>query len=198
MLCSVVLFVPIQNCLLKLWILLDILIGALGWGSAHRKPGTYTEQHNTQKRGHMSVPGAGFEPMIPVFELSEIARPLGSVLSCSDPTVFLRTLCSPFEMTGHVPHPSRGVPGKIHRAWLGYRLDNRDSIPGKGKVVNFLFVTAVPRPALGPTLPPRQRVSHSLTPGVKRQEREANLSPPSSAGVKNEWSPIRLHGVVRS
>jgi hypothetical protein len=51
--------------------------------------------------------------------------------------------------------------------------------------------------------------------GVKRQEREADHSPPSSAGVKNEWSytsappyvfkvlclvkhRIRLHGVVFS
>jgi hypothetical protein len=40
-------------------------------------------------------------------------------------------------------------------------------------------------------------------PGVKRQGREADHSPPSSAEVKNAWSyisisPIRLHGVVFS
>jgi hypothetical protein len=39
--------------------------------------------------------------------------------------------------------------------------------------------------------------------GVKRPEREADHSPPSSAEVKNAWSytstpPIRLHGVVLS
>jgi hypothetical protein len=40
-------------------------------------------------------------------------------------------------------------------------------------------------------------------PGVKRPEREADHSPPSSAEVKNAWSyttasPIRLHGVMLS
>jgi hypothetical protein len=29
-----------------------------------------------------------------------------------------------------------------------------------------------------------------ISPGVKRPEREANSSPPSSAGVKKEWSCI--------
>jgi hypothetical protein len=43
----------------------------------------------------------------------------------------------------------------------------------------------------------------ALTPGVKRPEREAKHSPPSSAEVKNAWSytsthPIRLRGVVLS
>jgi hypothetical protein len=32
------------------------------------KPLTYTGQHNTQKRGHISMPRAGFEPVIPVLE----------------------------------------------------------------------------------------------------------------------------------
>jgi len=45
----------------------------------------------------------------------------------------------------------------------------------------FLFTTA-PRPALGPTQPPLQRI-----PGVKRPGREADRSPPSSAEVKNAW-----------
>jgi hypothetical protein len=40
-------------------------------------------------------------------------------------------------------------------------------------------------------------------PGVKRQGREADHSPPSSADIKNAWSytstpPIRLHDVVLS
>jgi hypothetical protein len=40
-------------------------------------------------------------------------------------------------------------------------------------------------------------------PGVKRPEREADHSPPSSVEVKNEWSytftpPVRLHCVVLS
>jgi hypothetical protein len=44
----------------------------------------------------------------------------------------------------------------------------------------FLFTTA----ALGPTQPPIQRVSGALSLGIKRPEREADHSPPSSAEVK--------------
>jgi len=40
----------------------------LDGGSARRKATTYTGEHNTQKRGHTSMPRAGFEIMIPVFE----------------------------------------------------------------------------------------------------------------------------------
>jgi len=41
-----------------------------------------------------------------------------------------------------------------------------------------------------------------LSPGVKRQGREVDPSPPSSDEVKKEWSytstpPIRLHGLDR-
>jgi hypothetical protein len=66
----------------------------------------------------------------------------------------------------------------------------------------FLFTTAS-RTALWPTQPPAQWVAGAFSLGVKRPEREANHSPPSSAEVK-EWvelylhSPIRLHGVVLS
>jgi hypothetical protein len=64
----------------------------------------------------------------------------------------------------------------------------------------FLFTTAS-RTALGPTQPPIQWVPGTLSLRVKRQGREADHTPPSSAEVKNEWSytstsPIRLHGVV--
>jgi hypothetical protein len=66
----------------------------------------------------------------------------------------------------------------------------------------FLFTTAS-RTALGPTQPPIQWVPGTLSLRVKRQGREADHSPPSSAEVKNVWSytstpPIRLHGVVLS
>jgi hypothetical protein len=66
----------------------------------------------------------------------------------------------------------------------------------------FLFTT-VSRTALGPTQPPMQWVPGALSLGVKRPEREADHSPPSSAEVKNAWSytstpPIRRHGVVLS
>jgi hypothetical protein len=66
----------------------------------------------------------------------------------------------------------------------------------------FLFAT-VSRTALGPTQPHIQWVQGDLSLGVKRQGREADHSPPSSAEVKNAWSytctpPIRLNGVVFS
>jgi hypothetical protein len=49
--------------------------------------------------------------------------------------------------------------------------------------------------------PPIQCVPGALSLVVKRPEREADHSPPSSAEVKNAWSyistpPIRIHGVV--
>jgi hypothetical protein len=53
----------------------------------------------------------------------------------------------------------------------------------------FLFTTES-RTALGPIQPPIQRVLGALFLGVKRPEREADHSPPSSAEVKNEWSYI--------
>jgi len=57
--------------------------------------------------------------------------------------------------------------------------------------------------ALGPTQPPIQWAKRALSLGVKRKEREANHSPPSSAEVKECMelylrSPVRLHGVVLS
>jgi hypothetical protein len=67
---------------------------------------------------------------------------------------------------------------------------------------NFLS-TASSRPALGPTQPPIHWVPGSLSLGVKRPDREADNSHPSSAEVKNAWSyasslPTRLRGVVLS
>jgi hypothetical protein len=49
----------------------------------------------------------------------------------------------------------------------------------------FFFATAS-RPALRPTQPPSQWVSGTLLPGVKRPEREAEHSRPSSAEIKSE------------
>jgi hypothetical protein len=65
----------------------------------------------------------------------------------------------------------------------------------------FLFTTAS-RTALGPTQPPIQWVPGALSLGLKRQGREADHSPPSSAEVKEAWSYtstplIRLYGVVK-
>jgi hypothetical protein len=67
---------------------------------------------------------------------------------------------------------------------LGYRLDDRDSrvrfFEGLGI---FLFTTAS-RTSLGPTQPPIQRVSGTVSLGIKRPGREADHSPPSTAEVK--------------
>jgi len=40
-------------------------------GSANRKAFIYTEQHNGEKLGYISMPGKVFEPVIPVFESSK-------------------------------------------------------------------------------------------------------------------------------
>jgi hypothetical protein len=65
---------------------------------------------------------------------------------------------------------------------LDYGPDDRgfDSLRGLGI---FLFTTAS-RGALGPTQPPIQWIPRTVSLIVKRPEREADHSPPSSAEVK--------------
>jgi hypothetical protein len=63
-----------------------------------------------------------------------------------------------------------------------YGLDDRGSISGRGKA--FLF-SITSRKSLRPTKPPIQWAQGVLSPGVKRQEREAEHSPPSNAEIKN-------------
>jgi hypothetical protein len=48
---------------------------------------------------------------------------------------------------------------------------------------------------LGSTLPPIQWVPAALSPGVKRQEREANHSPPTSAKIKKMWIYTPLYAL---
>jgi hypothetical protein len=78
------------------------------------------------------------------------------------------------------------------------RPRGRSSSPGG--INNFHFSISS-RPALGSIQPPIQWVPGDISPGVKRHEREADHSPPTSAEVKKTWihyihSPIRLHSVV--
>jgi hypothetical protein len=47
---------------------LDIWLDSLAGGSARRKASTDTGQHNTETRGHTSMPRAGFETAISMFE----------------------------------------------------------------------------------------------------------------------------------
>jgi hypothetical protein len=64
------------------------------------------------------------------------------------------------------------------------RQRNRSSSPGRVK--NFHFSISS-RPALGPTQPPIHWAPGALSSGVKRQGREADHSPPTSAQVKKTW-----------
>jgi hypothetical protein len=80
---------------------------------------------------------------------------------------------------------------------MGYGLNGQGFIPSRGKI--FLFSTAS-RPAMGPTQPPIKWVLGDFL-GVKRPQREANHSPPTSAEVKYGGTipplpPGGLHGIV--
>jgi hypothetical protein len=70
--------------------------------------------------------------------------------------------------------------------WAGYGLDGWGSIPDKGKCLIFFIAS---RTALEPTQPLIQWISAILSARVKRQVREADRSPPSSAKVA--WSLIK-------
>jgi hypothetical protein len=77
-------------------------------------------------------------------------------------------------------------PGQLSGMALGYEMDDRGFESRQGLRI-FLYTTAS-RPVLGPTQPPVQWVTGALSLGIKRQDREADHSPPSSAEVKNGWS----------
>jgi hypothetical protein len=64
----------------------------------------------------------------------------------------------------------------------GYRLDGRGPVPGRDKILLF---STTSRPSLGPTQPPIHWVPGAISLRLKRQGREADHSPPSSAEVKN-------------
>jgi hypothetical protein len=63
-------------------------------------------------------------------------------------------------------------------SWLGHGLDDKGSIPGKGREGIFLFASSY------------QMGTEAFSLGVKRPGRESDHSPPSSAEVKNAWSYI--------
>jgi hypothetical protein len=79
--------------------------------------------------------------------------------------------------------------------------DSSVGIATRLRAGNFSHHTV--RLARGLTQPPIHRIPGVLSLGVKRQVREADHSPSSSAKVKNAWiytfiPPIRHHGVVLS
>jgi hypothetical protein len=84
------------------------------------------------------------------------------------PRLFKR--CLPFRCTGQNPvRTSHSRDSSRYSDGLG---------DGLGKI--FLF-SAVPRPPLGPTQLPTQWVPRAVSPGIKRQRREADHSPLHSA-----------------
>jgi hypothetical protein len=88
---------------------------------------------------------------------------------------------------------SRGSRAGIPTA---YWLDG-DRVPSGSRI----FSTS-PRPALGATQPPIQRVPWALSLGVKRPSLESDHLPPNSSETKKTGintstpPPIRLHGLV--
>jgi hypothetical protein len=57
-----------------------------------------------------------------------------------------------------------------------------------GAIMGFFHFSTASKLALRPTRPPIQWIPGSLSPSFKRPGREADLSLPSSAEVKNAWS----------
>jgi hypothetical protein len=79
----------------------------------------------------------------------------------------------------------RGRDSSVGTA-TGYGLDDQgDGSSSTSSVKNFHFSISS-RPALGSTQPPIKWVP-GLFPGVKRQGREADHSPPTSAEVMKMW-----------
>jgi hypothetical protein len=126
----------------------------------------------------------------------EAARP--SLVSCLQMFIqHIHSYSSYLEVISYI----RAVIAQLVQHWATgrtIRVLGFDSWQGLGI---FLFTT-VSRMALGLTQP-IQWVPGALSLGVKRPEREADHSPPSSAKVRNAWSytstpPLRLHGVVLS
>jgi hypothetical protein len=118
------------------------------------------------------------------WEASSVHWDCSGVLPGSKPgTIYVQILASWCRHTKQIPDNYQQFP---HFCYLVYGLDDRGSITGWDRNL-FLFAIAVSRPALGPTQPPVQWVSGTLSPGVKRPEREADHSPSSSEEVKNTW-----------
>jgi hypothetical protein len=87
-----------------------------------------------------------------------------------------------------VSHPEQGVyslPSVLNCLYF-FVTDCISSLSLQAQEI-FLF-PRTSRSLMGPTQRPIQSVSTAFSPEVKRPGREADHSPPSSVGVKNEWS----------
>jgi hypothetical protein len=106
-------------------------------------------------------------------------------LQVSETANFTEQIIIALSLSTHIAE----VPGSNLSGDTGYpdwgtgygfgRPRGRSSSPCRGKIFHF---STSSRPNLGPTQPPIQWV-----PGVKRPEREADHSPPTSAEVKIMW-----------
>jgi hypothetical protein len=125
---------------------MDIWYDSLDGGSARRKASTYTGQHNKEKRGHTSMPRAGFEPTIPMFERPKTVRASDhAAIGTGNTKCFsLKKKCKIYLY-------------QVSRFYLTY------------------FITAF-RLAMGSTQPPIQWVLGALSLRVKRLGREADHS----------------------
>jgi hypothetical protein len=85
----------------------------------------------------------------------------------------------------HVIFQGAGTALSVQR--LDYRLDDEKLGFSSRQGRTILLTTVTSRPALGPTQSPIQWV-----PGIKRQYREADPSPPLSAEVKNDGAILPL------
>jgi hypothetical protein len=75
----------------------------------------------------------------------------------------------------------------------GYGMDGTSSV-----LCLAIFFSSAQHPALGPTQPPNQCMPGRISPGVKRPERLAHHSPPSSFEVKSGGAILPLpHASLR-
>jgi hypothetical protein len=120
-----------------------------------------------------------------------------------------------FDRPDHIRHRAQIIKSLImqfSRASCHFRphRSSWDSSVGIATVEEFgfdsrqgqesFFLSTASRLAPGATQPPLHWVPGALSPGVKRQGREADHSPPSSAGVKNGGAvpPLPLWSSGRS
>jgi hypothetical protein len=104
---------------------------------------------------------------------------LSGISPLLDQNIFLGTLL-----------PNRAMIAQSVKCWaMGWKI----AVLGFDSQWGWeFFSTTTSRTVLGPTQPPIQWVPGDLSLGVKRQEREADHSPPSSAEVK-EYVELYLH-----
>jgi hypothetical protein len=74
------------------------------------------------------------------------------------------------------------VAQSVERLATGLTTEGQNLNIDKGKI---FVLSALSRPILGTTKPPKQWAPSATSGGVKRQERETNHSPPTTTEIKN-------------